>query len=152
MPARSRRGTDRLQCLAAVPVILHVDDLVAAQANDLEQLRCLENIRPAPLQADDHTGVRSCDHLCSWVYDVGPGDALRSLLEDRPGLFGAVSARRVLPPQVSAGDASPFETFIEQLDKGLDVSPSRGVEGRLDALCISLHGPPPLRDARADRA
>ena len=140
--SRSPGGADRLQCPAPIAVILYVDDFAIPQPKDLEQLSCPRSIRNPPLQADDYTGVRGGDHLCSGIEDLGLGDALRSVLEDRPGLVRAVSARRVPPPQVSARHASPFEVLIKQHSKGLDVSGNGSVEGGLEALCVSPHRAP----------
>ncbi len=94
----SRRGTDLLQRLDAIAAIVHVDDLAVAQPKDLEQLGRIATVPSAPLQGNYETGVGLRDHLCSRIHDLSVNDALGAVLEDRPGLFRAVSARRAAPP------------------------------------------------------
>ena len=137
--AESRRGTDRLQRLEAIAAILHVDDLAVAQAKDLEQLGCVATVRSAPLQANHETSVGLGDHLCSGIHDLAVNDALGAVVEDRPGLLGAVSARRAAPPQVSGCHASPLEVGVEQLHQRFDISTDGSVEGGLDALSVTRH-------------
>lgn len=49
-----------------------------------------------------------------------------SPIEDRPGLVGTVSSRRVTPPQGTTFDATPFQTLIEQCHERLDIAIDRG--------------------------
>lgn len=137
--AESCRGTNGLQRLESITAILHVDDFAVPQAKDLEQLGGVATLPPAPLQADNETGVGLRDDLCSGIHDLALGDALRAVLEDRPGLLRAVSARRAAPPEVSGRHASPLEAGVKQLDKRFDISTNGSVEGGLDAVSVTRH-------------
>lgn len=137
--AESCGGTDDPQRLESIAAILQVDDLAVPQAKDLEQLGRVATVPPAPLQADNQTGVGLRDHVCSGVHDLALNDAQRAVLEDRPGLLRAVSVRRAAPPQVSGCHASPLEARVEQLDQRFDISANGSVEGLLDALSVSRH-------------
>ncbi len=79
-------------------MVLDVDDPPVLEAEDLEQLAPRPNTRLAPLQGDDDAGARRGDDPCLRISDGCFGDALRSVLEDRPGLVRPVSAGRVPPP------------------------------------------------------
>lgn len=135
--AESCRGTDGLQRLESIAAILHLDDSAVPQAKDLEQLGRVATVPPPPLQADNETGVALRDHLCSGIHDLALNDAPRAVLEDRPGLLRAVSARRPAPPQVSGCHASPLEARVEQLDQRFDISANGSVEGVSASLGIA---------------
>ncbi len=143
--AESCRRTDDLQRFEAVAAILDVHDLAVPQAKDLEQLGRVTTVPPAPLQSDNETGVGLRDHLCSGIHDLTLNHALRAVLEDRPGLLRAVSARRAAPPQVSGRHAPPLEARVEQVDQRFDISANGSVEGGLDALSVTRHLAFPLR-------
>ena len=97
---------------------LHVDDLVVADGEDHEALlvalaRRAPRCRPNDLVADLHE------------LRVDPSLAPTTLpaleLQDLPGLVRTASTRRVLPPQVPAGDAPPFAVLVDQSDERFDI-------------------------------
>ena len=135
-PKRSGAGPDRAESLSAIAVVLDVHDPPVSEAEHLEQLTPLRYTRLSPLQANDDAGPACGDDPRLSVRDGGSGDALRSVLEDRPGLVRPVSAGRVPPPEMSSRHPSPFEARVEQRHERLDVSAHGDVEGVLDALCF----------------
>jgi hypothetical protein len=146
LPGTSRRASERsnasadcAQGLSAIAVVLDVHNPPVPEAEHLEQLTPLRYTRLSPLQADDDAGPGRGDDPCLRVRDGGFGDALRSVLEDRPGLVQPVSAGRAPPPQVSGRHPSPFEARVEKRHERLDVSAHGFVEGVLDALCLLRH-------------
>jgi len=128
-----------------VAVVLHVDDLAVPEAEDLEELGRFRRVRFLPGEPDDNAGSGLGDDLGMRVEDRRLGDASGSVLEDRPGLVGTVSARRVAPPQVAPGDATPVEVRVEQPDERFEVSRDGGVERGLGPFCVGRHGAPLLR-------
>ena len=91
------------------------------------------------MELDDDAFVSAGNDLGVRVDDAGLTNPAESLLEDRPGLLGTVSARRPPPPEMAPRHASPLEVRREEGDERLDVTPDGGLEGRLDALGIG-HG------------
>lgn len=52
--------------------------------------------------------------------------AVDSPIEDRPGLVGSMSRRRVAPPQKATFGTAPVEIVVNQRDEGVHVAFDRG--------------------------
>lgn len=95
-------------------MVLDINDHALSESQDLEQLPAPRVPGLAPTEPDDDSGSGSKNDSRSGFEDAGLVDPLGSVEEDRPGLFRAVSARCVSPPEVPAGGASPLEGRVEQ--------------------------------------
>jgi hypothetical protein len=120
-------------------VVLHVDDTAVSETKHLKQLRLGSRGGVSPVKLDDDAGFSAGDDRGVGVDDPGLTDPAESLLEDRPGLSGTVSARRPPPPEMASGDTPPLEVGGEEGGERLDVTPDGGLEGRLDTLGVG-HG------------
>jgi hypothetical protein len=132
--ARSGRGESfgEFGRLAEASTVLHPADLVVRDPENLIALIVGGGAPWAPHQPHHHRGADRRNDLRVGSY--GRLHPALALLEDRPGLIGAVSSGGVAPPEMAPLDAPPVELRIEEADQRIEVARGGGVKGGLD-LC-----------------
>jgi hypothetical protein len=114
-------------CFAERSSVVDHADLVVLDPEDLIPLLVVGAASWPPDELDD-------DEVFAVLYNLNARAHARvddelAVFEDRPGLIGAVSRRRVSPPEVAALNASPVKVWMKQPNQGIEVAVYRGVEG-----------------------
>jgi hypothetical protein len=120
-----------------VPVVVDVPNVSVVDGDELEDEQIASaSILSGPVDADDERALSGFDELVSSESGVaGPlGRRFLLLLEDRPGLFRPLSARRPPPPEEAVFDAAPDGVGPEERSQRLGIALVEGGIGCLDSL------------------
>ena len=115
-----------------LPVVGDLPDLPIVEPQYLEQFTIGNLADGSPAQLYDARGSR-VPHEARLGHRVG-GDHATAVLEDRPGLGGAVLGGRPAPHPVPALESTPLEIGGKQSDERLQVASNRSVIRALDGV------------------
>jgi hypothetical protein len=90
-------------------VVLDVRDVSVVESDELEDERIAPSVLSDPVDADDERVLAGMNEFVGADSGVAGASGRRFLLllEDRPGLFRTLSARRPSPPEEAVFDATP---------------------------------------------